>query len=704
MTQWIMVCSCNELRAEADQETTSSSICQKCGKRVVEGRKGSFTQWILRSDICDCDFPIPIVKEEQAPDDISQEDTLVLPEEPELEVDPEKFPLDRFRPTRELGAGATSIVYLAKDRLLSKQVAIKCLLDVNPDLTVRFQKEARLNTLMKHPNIVQVMDVGVTSGGTPFMVIEYFDAQSLADLTSYNALKEEEDILDIFQKILNGVEYAHSKNILHHDLKPDNILVKASEDREWQVKIIDFGYALGQVGQKGELETDDNLLVGSPHFMAPDQAKGGVYDQRSEIYSLGCLFYYLLTGTPPYSGDTSLDILNKHASEPLPVLEADKLSEPLVETLQPVINRCLAKDPQERYPDVSNLKADLEKRLKEAALTVQEESQIPEEPELKKSTAWKPIATASGVIVLICLASFYFSNQLFRKTPGDSKIESVHKDGVEPANISSVMSTNKDLANSGTVFRKDKNGEMAPVNMAMVKDEDLKRIKSKTISSLNLTACPINGSGFKYLEGKTINNLRLNSTDIINENLKYLTAVDGLTSLHLTATRVSTEGLKNLDGLDLRRLFLYSATRINDDAIEVIVEQFPELRKLSIGDCMVTMKGIKKLTRLKKLRNLNINSEYLNDKNIEVLADLPLDRLILGDLPLTNRGLQKLSNFERLRSLQLENCRKVNKRGIRALRKKKRRLRIKVANTRSPMKMLKNMSDSATEQMLQHME
>ena len=726
LTQWIMVCSCNERKAseteEEEYQDSSSRICQKCGKRMAEGRKGSFTQWILRSDICDCDFPIAIEKysgsQTDSTDVVKPEETGETEEESELELDldPGKFPLDRFKPLEELGAGATSKVFLARDRFLSKKVAVKCLLSVSPDLTVRFQKEAKLNTLMKHPNIVQAMDVGITDGGTPYMVLEYFDGRSLNDLVMGGILEDEKDSLDIFHKILSGVEYAHSKDILHHDLKPDNILVKQDSSGEsWQVKIIDFGYALGladQSGKHNQSESGEELIVGSPHFMAPDQPKGITYDKRSEIYSLGCIFHFLLTGKPPYMGETSLDILNKHATESIPELQSEFVTDSTLEAMQPLVNRCLAKEPESRYQTVSDLLEELERVYKELrSLKKQEDSLVsPGIGEINsEGRNGKNRLARTAVILAIGILTggsvlLYLLNRTNSDAPAvEQSSMNSSADRVEPANISSVLATNKNKAYSGEKFKKAKDGSIAPVNMALIKDEDLKLLTAQKIPFLSLTACSINGSGLKYLQGKEIGNLRLNSTDITDESLKHVRKIKGLRTLHLSATGISGRGLKNLKGMNIRRLFLYSATRIDDDALKLVVEQFPRLNKLSVGDCVVTLEGVKYLKEAKKLKNLNINCEYINDDTIEIFQDFRLNRLILGNVPITNKGLLKLSQCETLKSLALENCHQVNKKGIKALKKLRPDIKISETKTHTNLKFINGMSESFTKRMLKNM-
>lgn len=657
LTQWIMVCTCDL----AGDKSEAVDICKNCGKKLSQGRKGSFTQWILRSDLCNCEVPAQMLP---VPDSTDQEVTVTVATDTEIEqkqipfeelaVDPGSFPHERFGPIEILGRSANSTVYLAIDRLLNKKVAVKCLLSLGEDREkiLAFQNEARITSKMQHPNIASVLDFGVTGNATPYMILEYIDGKNLRDFllheeTASNDGVSAEFILALFNQILEAVIYAHEKEILHRDLKPENILVTADEQGLNQIKIIDFGIAQAHKESKN---SENTLLVGTPAYMAPEQAQGGHYDKRSEIYSLGCVLYEMFCGTPPYSAETSLDMLNKHALAPIPLLSDLKCRQgtgKLPEDLAEIAARCIAKEPDERFASATSLKVNLD------SLNLKE-STGPEVTTESSDQNWgnvfrKILGTAALVSVFGALA--YFASGLIsnRLTEGTGK-STAAASYIEPE-FSSLTYEEKER-NPG--FIRGDDGYVHPKVISNLKDEDLVRLRRIPAPRLSLMHSTINGSGFKYLKGKKIVNLRLNFTDITDDNLIYLQDLKDLRILHLGGTAISARGIKNLDGIKLRHLFLYDCSYIDDHALELIAKQFPELRKLSLGCDTITVAGLEHLKQLKYLTNLNIGVPGIDDNTIDVIASLPIRNLDLHSAHIGKIGLLKLYKAKNLRSLTIE--------------------------------------------------
>src|SRR5579885_2724090 len=220
---------------------------------------------------------------------------------------------NRYEFIKELGSGATGTVNLALDKTLDKQVAIK-ILKVNwtANQYVRFQQEARLSGKLKHSNIATVMDFGVTDGGQPYLIMEYVDGGSLASLIAEERTLPLSALLKLFIDICRGMEHSHGQGILHRDLKPENVIVETDENGALHAKIVDFGLAKMQDTDASITRT--GAFLGSPLYAAPEQSQG-TFDNRSDIYSMGCLMYHVIKGRPPFSGDTSLEtsILHKTA-------------------------------------------------------------------------------------------------------------------------------------------------------------------------------------------------------------------------------------------------------------------------------------------------------------------------------------------------------------------------------------------------------
>lgn len=263
---------------------------------------------------------------------------------------------ERYRIIDTLGEGGMANVYLAEDIILQRKVAVKILrLDLQNEsqTQARFQREALATSELSHPNIVSVLDVG-TDHGLPYMVMEYVDGPDLKDYIRENSPLDLREVIQIMDQILSAVALAHKHNVIHRDLKPQNILM----DKRGNIKIADFGIAVA-LNQSSITQT--NSVMGSVHYMSPEQTRGGLVTRQSDIYSLGIILYELITGTVPFNGDTPVSIALKHAQEPIPSIRKKDRSVP--QTLENVVLKATAKDPRDRYPSAQAMKADLDSSL-----------------------------------------------------------------------------------------------------------------------------------------------------------------------------------------------------------------------------------------------------------------------------------------------------------------------------------------------------
>lgn len=263
---------------------------------------------------------------------------------------------ERYRIIDTLGEGGMANVYLAKDIILQRKVAVKVLrLDLrkDPQTEERFQREALATSELSHPNIVSVLDVG-NDKGLPYMVMEYVDGPDLKEYIKKNYPLQLKEIIRLMDQILSAVALAHKHNVIHRDLKPQNILL----DKRGNVKIADFGIAVAL--NKNSI-TQTNSVMGSVHYMSPEQTRGGIVTKQSDIYSLGIILYEMITGHVPFNGDTPVAIALKHAQEPIPSIRAKNKSIP--QALENVVLKATAKDPRDRYASAQEMKADLDTSL-----------------------------------------------------------------------------------------------------------------------------------------------------------------------------------------------------------------------------------------------------------------------------------------------------------------------------------------------------
>lgn len=258
---------------------------------------------------------------------------------------------NRYKIIKEIGAGGMANVFLAEDLILERQVAVKMMAYNfhNDEASIRrFKREALSTTELTHPNIVNVVDVGEEKN--PYIVMEYVEGYDLKEYIKEHYPIPYKKTISIMSQILDAVEYAHKHNIIHRDLKPQNILI----DNDETVKITDFGIA---VALSENSITQTNSLLGSVHYISPEQARGSMATKQSDVYSLGILLYELLSGKVPFDGESAVSIALKHFQNDMPSLKESDSSIP--QALENVVLKATAKEAQARYTSVREMKEDL---------------------------------------------------------------------------------------------------------------------------------------------------------------------------------------------------------------------------------------------------------------------------------------------------------------------------------------------------------
>lgn len=271
----------------------------------------------------------------------------------------------RYEVMEVIGGGGMGLVYKARHTMMNRIVAIKMLhshLTTSPDTLKRFQLEAQAASCLSLPNILTIYDFGVTDEGQPYMVMDYLEGTSLADILEADGHLPVSRSLGIFVQACAGLAHAHQKGVIHRDLKPSNIMLVNYGDQTDFVKIVDFGIAklLNRVDGSGANLTRTGEVYGSPLYMSPEQCRGHELDARSDLYSFGCVMYKTLTGSPIFQGTEMIELLFKQVSEhPLPFAEICPDAE-VPEELERIVFKSLAKDPNDRFQSMTDLKDVLE--------------------------------------------------------------------------------------------------------------------------------------------------------------------------------------------------------------------------------------------------------------------------------------------------------------------------------------------------------
>lgn len=286
-----------------------------------------------------------------------------------------------------VGGGAMGLVYKARHTLMKRIVAVKVLrpnMALDETTVSRFQKESEALSVLDHPNILTVFDFGLNELGQPYLVTDYLEGETLAEILNNEETLDYKRVIDLFKQVSSALSHAHKNGVVHRDMKPSNIMLVKNEENEDRVKILDFGIA------KVTDETEDSTqltktgeVFGSPLYMSPEQCRGKVLDARSDIYSVGCVAYRALTGVPPIVGQDLIECLYKHVNEdPAPFSEA-RPGNSIPFALEAVVLKCLMKDPATRYQTMAE--------LRDALITAEEKSVVSDPASIPTPNAPPPI-------------------------------------------------------------------------------------------------------------------------------------------------------------------------------------------------------------------------------------------------------------------------------------------------------------------------
>lgn len=696
ITQWISVCKCDSLQDLQAPETTAQliDICPNCGKRLQAGRAGSLTQWVFRADLCTCNADSKALVDDtitgESDDSESESKFSVesLRELPELKVDAANFPVERYAPHQILGQGASGYVYLCIDRLLEKLVAVKVLHHLVSDQLIAFQREAKATSQLHHDGILKVLDFGATADGFPFMVMEFIEGISLEDLINEHGPLEPFDVVSIGWQISRALGYAHNRGVYHRDLKPSNVIIVEDSRRMMHSKLIDFGVAEFK-GEVANVDSQGRTLVGTPAYMSPDRALGHAYDNRCEVYSLGCLLFMALTGKPSFLGATALETLSLHANSSPPLLSEVEQDIEFPEELEAVVSKCLRKSPDDRFQNMDELAialADLEDVI-EVSSRIDVEELESEEVESSSKESRDPtklilFSVTAALTVIIAFSFVVLSSRqeakILKKLP-------------KPPALADAF--DRDDKRRWSLSR----GEWGPqwTTTPETTDEDFKKLRKEDVRAVVIGLNDkIKGVGFKYLKDKPIAYINSQASALSEEGLKEISKLKTLEWVRISvASNVTSEGLRYLTTLPKLRTIDLLICKIPVDAPDIMseapllvavsffesnpleykrLEKLQKLENLFFMDVTGTglnndaLPSICKLTQLEALRLCDNN---IDDEKLQLLTALPLTELRLSKTKVTDKGIQILTKIKTLKLLLVDDCPGVTGAGAAKFRK-----------------------------------
>ncbi|HNB22217.1 MAG TPA: protein kinase [Candidatus Melainabacteria bacterium] len=506
---------------------------------------------------------------------------------------------ERYRVQSLIGQGGMGMVYKVEQIFLGKELALKILHSrTASDVSVRrFQHEARAAFGIDHPSLIAVHDFGLLEQRIPFLVMDYVKGRSLADRVKMQGTLSVQEAVPLFLGICFGLGYAHEHGVIHRDIKPSNIMLVdgLSAGEDGCVKIVDFGIAKFTQNEMTELQalTRTGEVFGSPLYMSPEQCSGTSVDQRSDIYSLGCVFFEMLTGTTPFVGANALSTMMQHMGENPPSLKEASMGKDFPPVLQQIVSRMLAKRAGDRYQNLSQVAADLaalERTLVDPVLLSTAVLKLDKAEDRGEQSGLvslpKPVVyTATALIIGIsaCLSSLITTAQL----------GAVNHEGepVAPA----VPSTGKHLEEAKQLVNslETKTGRPSVSDRAIF-------AAVKTRSSYG--------------------RLSLRFLDLCESNLNTIAGASWVEHLDLMGCGIDNSKLYLLRHLPNLAYITLSNSTLDDDGA-IALSRFPHLLGLNVSWSNITKKSIAYLTQMPSLRYLEIGGTQCDLSTIKLLAD-----------------------------------------------------------------------------------
>jgi serine/threonine protein kinase len=523
---------------------------------------------------------------------------------------------ERYEFLEALGAGGMSTIYKARQRALNRIVAIKMMHEhlMNEQSLRRFQAEGKAASSLDHPNIVKVHDFGLTDAGQPYMVMDLVEGKALDQVIDELGELPLTQCLIISIDIADALVHAHEKGILHRDLKPSNIMITTTLERPLVAKLVDFGIAKlldDDADSPMQRLTQTGELFGSPLYMSPEQCFGRKVDRRSDIYSFGCLMFECLTGNPPFRGDRLVDTLTKQMTMKAPLLSQARPDKKYPSKLEDLVDKCLAKNPDARYKNFDEVKAQL--------LAIQaevDEGLLREKSALQhfviSATRWKlaAIGFVLGLLVLSLVANVMMTQRAVQ-------MEQHKQQSISKAHLLQLIQPDK--------LTTEIVSELIPENAGLTK-------------------------------------IDLANSKVTDDSMLYVNLQTDLKELDLTNTRVSNSGLQKLTNLKQLEKLAISGTAITNVGFANL-KRFPNLKYLYASRTAISPEAVKDLLACPKLQEVDLSYTRVDGKSLEQLSELPLYVLTVHHTGLTGSDLAYLKRYPRLNFLDL-NWTKVDDAGL----------------------------------------
>ena len=545
--------------------------------------------------------------------------------------------LGRHRLVRAIGSGSFGTVWLGFDSQLKRPVAIKVPNQnrfSNQKQRDLFLSEAQNVAQLEHPNIVPIYDVGETEAGEIYLVSRFVAGDNLST-EMQNRRYSHREAANCVAQIASALEYAHGRNLIHRDVKPSNILIDAVSGQPF---ITDFG--LAHVSD----DRSESSIAGTPAYMSPEQAAGEPLDYRSDVFSLGIVFFELLCGARPFTGKNARAVMKsiREDSPPAP----SHIDPQVPGALQKACLKSLSKPVKDRYDSSVELESDLRAYLDSQS------ADSDDRPQTEVATAgisWRLRAVAVVGILAFVAGSYlgvtWLSKNFVENSSNASTLQA-HPNSIEKSIDRQIAEKTLELGGHIDVKHEGKDYEVdsvaaipaGDISLLWVMFTDGQTIDDEYLSSLrmldslegiNLFGCDFSNSGFTMLgEIKTLRYVFAPATQVNDAAAKSLARLPRLCGLSLKNTNVTDETLRQLEGCKTIRILRVSNTLVTDAGLKYI-GTMPNLQELNVSGCRITDAGVKHLSSLGKLRIVKFSQTNITAASLEYLKSSSIIHLAI---------------------------------------------------------------------------
>ncbi len=573
------------------------------------------------------------------------------------------FVLDgKYEFIKLIGSGGMGVIYKARQIILNRPVAVKMLHShmISDKALMRFQREGKAGSTLSHQNITVVLDFAVSEHGQPYMVMDFEVGQTMAQMIESQGALSASFVVDSIIQVCHGLAHAHERGVLHRDLKPSNLMVVSNASAAPQIKILDFGVAkiIEDGDSKNKQLTRTGETMGSPPYMSPEQALGPNIDKRSDLYSLGCVMFECLSGTPPFMAENVFNIMMSHANQEPPTLKEASLGNSFPNELERIVKKLLQKKPAERYQSAEELEADLQRFKLGRSVPAKNDNA----PRRKILSTPVTISLVAGVLAIAVTVPF-----ILRSISPTINIANPNGITGGTKNIgadSSGQNSNGQVSTGKNGAAKGSNSEIPkPLTEAQLMAESQKNsMDDSTIlgGKAFITSYLASNNGHVHLE--------LGSHDISDQDLQQL--LDQATTcqrLDLQNNNITGPGLKYLSKLKNISILRLDHNNVQDHFLQPLLE-LPKLAMLDLSfNKNLTGADFQLFGSKQNLVGLNLENSGITDQGLQGLTKFGSVYMInLAHTKVTSNGMSALGAIKKLSSVDLSDT-LVDKAGLATL-------------------------------------